>query len=976
MSRRFLVLLAALSLVATLLAPMGVAVAEQDDGAAADVPVSETGSYIVVMADDPLLATEGRDAVLRGQSQRRARQLEASHDAALEAVGAGADAKVNEYTVALNGFSAILDHEEAERLAARKDVKLVMPDELRQPQTDASPAYLGLTGPGNAHRRGVTGHNVVVGIIDTGIWPEHPSFADDGTYGRPPITGLPCEFGNTAHNADDAPFRCNRKLLGARQVLETYREVIGAEDFEFDSARDENGHGTHVASTAAGNANVPASLFGRSYGNVTGIAPRALIVAYKGLGDLGGFTSDLAAAIDQAVADGVDVINYSIGGGASLTGADDIAFLFAADAGVLVATSAGNSGPGASTVGGPGAVPWITTVGANTQRRSFEGTVTLGDGAVHRGVSVTEGTAGDAPIVDAADAGSVLCIPGELDEDVVAGAIVLCERGVIARVAKGEAVAQAGGVGMVMYEVTDAGDLHSDNHVVPSVHVYRSAGDEIRAYIQSADEPVARIEAGGTGVFDAAPSMTQFSSRGPNPVAASIIKPDITAPGIQILAGASPVNQPGGQLFQAIAGTSMSSPHVAGVFALMRQIHPDWSPAMVRSALMTTANPDVRDNDRVSQASPFAMGAGEVSPGQPQRLGSAWQPGLVYDADLYSYFGFLCEAEPTIFVNAEATCGAVSDLGYPTEAVDLNLPSIGVAELAGTQTITRTVTSVGGGRRLYRPVVEAPEGFDVSVSPRSFWIAPGEEVTYTVTMTNRSAPVGEWRFGSLTWRDLTGQYTVRSPIAVRGALFRAPAEVRGAGESGSVQFPISFGYTGDYTAAGHGLEPADVTSDTVVQDPDQSFDPNDGFSNAHPVEVSGAAHLRIAMPPEATHPNADLDIFVQAPDGRIVASSTRAGTDEQVDIAFPADGEWTVWVHGWAAPGGAVDYDLFTWVISATPGGTLTVERAPESAVLGASGTVEASWTDADAGRWHLGAVSHSDAGGPIGLTFVEVDNR
>ena len=233
-------------------------------------------------------------------------------------------------------------------------VVLVQPDVMRYKTTDSSPKFLGLTDRGGAWARGYTGEGVIVGIIDSGIWPEHPSFADDGSYPPLSIGSIPCEFGNTAHNPNDAPFTCNNKLLGARQMLETYRALIGAEPDEYDSARDDDGHGTHTASTAAGNAGVRADLYGIPRGRISGMAPRARIIAYKGLGNLGGFGSDLAAAIDQAVADGVDVINYSIGGGPSLLGADDFAFLFAADAGVFAATSAGNDGPGDATVGGPG----------------------------------------------------------------------------------------------------------------------------------------------------------------------------------------------------------------------------------------------------------------------------------------------------------------------------------------------------------------------------------------------------------------------------------------------------------------------------------------------------------------------------------------------------------------------------------------------------------------------------------------------
>jgi hypothetical protein len=187
---------------------------------------------------------------------------------------------------------------------------------------------------------------------------------------------------------------------------------------------------------------------------------------------------------------------------------------------------------------------------------------------------------------------------------------------------------------------------------------------------------------------------------------------------------------------------------------------------------------------------------------------------------------------------------------------------------------------------------------------------------------------------------------------------------------------VTFGYTGDYTAAAHGLEPATVTSDNVVQDPDQEFDPTDGFSNLHTFDLSGAAFFRIAMPPEATEPDADLDIFVYDPNGVQVATSTAGGTNELVDIEGPMDGTWSVYVHGWSAPGGDSDYDMYTWAISATPGGNLTIDSAPTSATLGAVETIDVSWTGATAGQWHLGAVLHTCGAGLTRLTLINVDNR
>ncbi len=966
-------------------------------------------SYIVVMAGDPAVAYDGGtagfaatkpehgkkfDAKSRAAKRYRA-HLVREHNNSLRAVGLGADLKLNDYSVALNGYSALLTTKEVEALRSQKNVLKVMKDELRKPLTDSSPGFLGLTQPGGAYASGLDGRGVVVGVIDTGIWPEHPSFADDGSFPAPAVGPLPCEFGvdvyddlddgsHEAVNPNDKPFTCNNKLIGAREELATYRAVIGADPDEYDSARDDEGHGTHTASTAAGDAGVDATVLGIPRGKVSGIAPRAQVVAYKALGNLGGFSSDLAAAIDQAVEDGVDVVNYSIGGGASLTGADDISFLFAADAGVFVASSAGNDGPGPGTIGGPASVPWLTSVGASTQSRFFQGTVVLGNGARYTGASITEGVA-SAPLVDAASLKNELCDPDARFSGSIKGKIVLCLRGVTDRIAKSRAVLAGGGVGMIMYERTDQGNLFTDSHFVPSVHVDNTPGLAIKAYIASTRNPTAQIIAKQVTTWPYAPSMTDFSSRGPDPVAQDIIKPDVTAPGIQILAGNSPTPDPGlpaGELFQAIAGTSMSSPHVAGLFALIKQAHPNWSAAEAKSALMTTARQDVLNNDRKSQAGPFDMGAGHVNPGRPGDTGTSFQPGLAYDAGFNQYLGFLCDADRSVFANPDATCANLASNGVPVTATDLNLPSIGVSQLAGAETVTRTVTSVAknAGVLRYDAQVSAPSGYTVTVSPSTLSLNRGQSATFKVTITNVSAPLGEWRFGSLTWKERDGQYAVRSPIAVKASKFKAPGEVTGSGVSGSLSFPVEFGYTGAYTAAAHGLVPATLTNANVKQDPDQTFDPSDtgaGGANAHTFNLSNVGVFRVAIPPEAVDdPDADLDVYVYNPSGTQVASSTLGGTDEEVTIQDPANGTWTVYVHGWQAPGGDTNYTLYSWAVSNASGGNLSVTAAPTSATIGATGTIGLSWSGATDGQWHLGAVSHNEGSTLLGRTLVEVDNR
>jgi subtilisin family serine protease len=976
-----------------------------------DVPVVEstTGSYVVVMTDDPLLADLARDDLDTAVAEAAADAIVASHDEVLAEEGISTDERIQSFTVAANGFAATLTYDQAVTLSSNPKVAMVLPDELQQPHTDASGEYLGLAVRGGAWDTGLTGEGVIVGVIDSGIWPEHPSFADDGTY--PPAPDLPealvdgtpsssCDFGNSAHNPNDAPFTCNNKLIGARQVLTTYRAVLGADPDEFDSARDDDGHGTHTASTAAGNAGVEAEIFGEEFGEISGIAPRARVIAYKGLGNLGGFSSDLAAAIDQAVADGVDVINYSVGGGPGLVGADTISFLFAADAGVFVATSAGNSGDQPFTIGGPADLPWVTTVAASTQERFFQGTITLSNGdepqrprrgnffailqwiqqwrawqksiSVELGASVTRGTDGSIDLVDAANAalpgttGSDLCLAGTLDPAKVAGKVVLCRRGGNGRVAKSETVHLAGGEGMILYNNSDSDNLFTDNFWVPTVHVDLTEGEATKAYIAAHADPQARIHRTGKETeIDYDPSITIFSSRGPNPSSQDIIKPDITAPGLQILAGNSPFPDPDqvpGELFQAIAGTSMSSPHVAGLFALLKQAHPDWTPAMAKSAMMTTADPKVRDNDRVSRADPFDTGSGHVRPGRVSRANSMFNPGVVYDAGFVDYLSFLCSAADFCFAP-------------PVPAKDLNYPSIAMSQVAGAETVTRTITSVADRTLTWRAQVEAPAGYAVTVEPSSATLAPGESLTFTVTAANTGAgAIDEWAFGALTW-TARGGYAARSPIAVQGTLFGAPGEVVGAGADGSVTFDVGFGYTGSYSAAPHGLSPNTPHVGEVAQDVDQTpFTEDDGAGLvAVPVAVTGTALARWEM--FSDNPNVDIDLYLVDPNGDLVAQSTSGGTAEQIDVLLPADGEYTLFIHGWAVGDTPFAYQLDQWLVPLAAGtGNLTVTAAPTAGNIGDVAQVTASWTGAAAGR-SLGAVSHTGPDGLLGLTVVAVDN-
>ncbi|WP_300675951.1 S8 family serine peptidase [Nocardioides sp.] len=989
------------------------------------VATSKHGTYVVLLKSDPLLGEFSQSQLSSSAAAKAQQAIVADHNEILSDAKVPSSAVTQDLTVAANGFSVETSHAAAMRLAADPKVAAVVPDELRtisgvessaatslaavnthhdrgraalptgrghkpgsKPGKGYKPTkegkvpteeqFLNLTGKGEAYDSKIDGTGVLVGVIDTGIWPEHPSFADDGTLPAAPDLGPDsCDFGNTAANKNDAAFTCNNKLVGARDMTTTYRAVQGAEPDEFVSARDDEGHGTHTASTAAGDANVKATIDGHYVDTTTGIAPRAQVIAYKALGNEGGFSSDLSAAIDQAVADGVGVINYSVGGGANLLGPDAISFLFASDAGVFASVSAGNDGPGESTLGGPADSPWVTAVAAGTEPRFYRGTIKLGNGTTLYGASVTK-TLGSKPIVDAADLGNQFCVGDTAFSASVKGKIVLCHRGSNGRVAKSLTVSDAGGVGMILanVDVPNKDNLFTDTFFVPTVHVDQVVGEKITAYIhKSGSRPATAAIVKTSEITNEpwkAPSVTVFSSRGESPTAASVVKPDITAPGIQIVAGASPYTDAGfvsGELFQAIAGTSMAAPQIAGIYALVKQAHPEWSPAEAKSALQTTASLDVRDNDRVSQATPFERGAGEVNPGVVSKPGM-FNPGLVYDAGHNDYLGFYCDAAPGIFTNAASTCATLKSQGVPTRTEDLNLPTIGIDAVVGSETVTRTVTNVSGKSITVRAdTKDAPAGYAVSVKPSTLTVAAGKTASFQVTVTNKGkATIGAWRFGNLTWKG--SGYTVNSSIAVKAAQVGTSTSVTGEGASGTLTVPVKFGYDGTYQAKASGLVASAPLNGSVTQDPDQKFGtPDDGTGVAKiPVTIGDVAYWRFGYTASG---NDDLDLYLLGPDGKVVASSTNGGTDELIELNHPAAGTYTVAVHGWKVTG-THQFSLDNWIVPSTPG-SLTVTSAPTSATVNGSGSVALSWTGASPAGTYYGVVDHTDGTQELAQTVVAV---
>ena len=662
----------------------------------------------------------------------------------------------------IGGISAVVPGSSIARIAKMDGVVAVYPDTLNQLQTDTSPGFIGaddawdaLGGQDNA------GEGVIVGVIDSGIWPEHPSVSDpdpDGNAYTAPAhwagsgTGDGCDFGNVAFNTNDAPFTCNNKLLGAYDMLATYNAVIGLIPTEFDSARDSNGHGTHTMTTSAGNGGVEATLLGVSRGTVSGIAPRASVVMYKGCGLDGCFSSDTSAAVAQAILDGVDVMNYSIsGGGSPYTDPVSLAFLDAYNAGMLVNPSAGNSGPGADTVAHR--EPWTLTVGASTTDRHFLSTVVLtadnADTLEMTGASVTGGIAVDTPVVFPPAGPGDLCLtpfaPGTFS-----GEIVICQRGTIARVAKSFNVAEGGAGGLLLHNPSAQG-LATDNHFIPSVHLENNDGDAMLAFMAS-HTGVTGTMTDGTASTVQGDKMAAFSSRGGAGQTLGISKPDVTAPGVQILAGHTPLpeNQDGGlpgQLFQSIQGTSMSAPHSTGSAALVKAAHPDWTPGQIKSALMMTATQDVVKEDGSTDADAFDFGSGRIQPSEA--------------------FG----------ARVSISESGANFLALQDELWDANYPSLYIPVFAGQNTVARTFENLTDSRQVYDFEIIAPSDlrviFGTVIDGRfhkkkngQFGVRPSSSKTHHIKVDGRDLEVGETRHAWIIMENQRGGERLVFPITV------------------------------------------------------------------------------------------------------------------------------------------------------------------------------------------------------------------
>ena len=1030
---------------------------------------SESGprsTYIVELATPPLAAYDGSIHALAATSPRLTGRpldpdaapvkrfralLDRSERQVLSSARAGRAPVLHRYRSAFSGFAARLTAGEAAGLAGSAGVVAVTPDTVSHPLADRhapppgddelgreTPAFLGLPagiwarlgGPARA------GEGVKIGVIDTGIYPEHPSFADkpvgaDGErYDGPAYTAPTGWKGICQAGANFPATSCNNKLIGARYFVEGF----GAQNLregEFLSPRDANGHGSHVAATAAGNYGVAPRIAGHNLGipAVSGIAPRARIAAYKvcwtGTAASGDAVegscmgSDAVAAIDAAVADGVDVINYSVGSAtAAVFGPVERAFLGAAAAGVFVANAAGNDGPKPGTIGSPTGVPWVTSVAATTLGRTFESTFVVTPGPRPGGTpaGAPEAVAGtgatltgglrDTALIDAATipakggeaAKAALCLPGSLDRTKVKGRAVLCQRGQNPRVEKSKVVQEAGGAGLVLANTKPEEDLVADLHWLPAVNVSAADGAAIRALLADGAQATVSLE-GGHPAAGPADRIAAFSSRGPETAVPDIAKPDLGAPGVNILAAGTPTPAGGerpGETFRIVSGTSMASPEVAGAAALLAQLEPDWTPAAIKSALMTSAESKITSEDGQKPAGPLDVGSGRIDPNR------AATPGLVVDTPVTDYVRYLKGQAPEAVPD-----GAVT----PLAAIDLNLPSVAFSHFTGAGTAVRTFTSVDPRPTSWTVSVEAPAGLVASVTPSSFDITPGATQPVTVAMRLDGAAPNAYTSGALLLTNTADRRTVRLPMSVQPVKVDAAPRLDAvaSGATGATLLRVRSGFDGTFSALGWGLVPGrripGQTVATAAAGRDHPWEPSDGV-RVYDVEVpAGAQMLAAAVTPGDTPDppgsdvdhdatDTDLDLYLlHSRDGKgfaatdVVARSTGPGSTESIALALPPAGSYRFAVVGFKTQKPSSTYNFTTWIgadptpddpasPSTTPG--LTVGGEPNEVTAGQGFDLSVAWSGLNVAGIYYGLVTYhdqtpADPRTPIAATLIRV---
>jgi subtilisin family serine protease len=986
---------AAVATTVSLTAPAATAATPSADGLtvvggstlSADPADYTSGTYIVQFAGDPAASYEGDvrgyaatkpakgtkiDADSAAVERYRARLVQQQKDA-LATVGAKAK---DNHSLVLNAVTTQLSAQQAAKLATVKGVVSINETQLLKPQTDQSPQFLKMPQLWkDAGGREGAGKGVVVGVVDSGIWYENKSFrAFDRRADNMPPKGWD---GECVLGADGSGEPCNGKIIGARYYVDGFGEENIADE-EYLSPRDGDGHGSHTASTAAGSVVRNVNVDGTDFGRISGMAPGAQIAAYKvcwtgnvpdTTDDDGCSNADSVSAIEDAVADGVDVINYSIGGTTEspVTDEVEIAFLNAAAAGVFVATSAGNNGPDESTLDHPS--PWLTTTAASTHKIN-EKKLVLGNGAEYIGASATNELPTQTPMVlsrDAAAAGATvddarLCALDSLDPAKVSGKLVVCERGVVDRVEKSLTVREAGGAGMVLINPT-ANSLNADLHYVPSIHLNDDAYAPVTAYVATpgATGAIVALDAddeSGTVV----PVAADFSSRGPSTTTGGdILKPDISAPGVDVLAATTPA-QHSGRDYDLSSGTSMASPHIAGIGAVLRQIHPKWSPMEIKSAIMTTAG------DTIGTTSPFDQGAGQVQPNK------ASAPGVVFDHDVEDWIGYLIH-------EGALDQGDFPDV-EPVAGTDLNQASIANGSVPGTFTTERTMTSTARNQAL-RFSASVPGWRVTTDTPLVTFNKAGETKTVSLTFTKlTTTAAGEWGTGSITWTG-ADKNRVRIPVALKATTIAlSNADIDGTGKpAGSETITALPGFSGTLTTQVAGMDgTVPVVDNTLVPNASafNSTAPAVGPSvKKYTMTTSDTTALRFSVDTESAGADYDLYVYVAGSYANgPVAVSGSAGGDEEITLTVGAGAAnglpLEIFVHHWGGAAGN-SYTYRDYNVGSTAVGNLTVDPATRQVTQGTPVDFTVAWNGLAADQSYFGWVNFAAPNGEGELAFVEV---
>ncbi|KAK8646614.1 hypothetical protein V6N13_120394 [Hibiscus sabdariffa] len=675
------------------------------------------------------------------------------------------------YRHVMHGFSARLTPSQASEIKKSPAHIAVQEEKSGKLFTTHSPRFMGLTHSSGLWNASSYGEGAIIGMIDSGVWPESESFNEKG---MPPV---PTRWKGKCHNSTINPFPCNKKLIGA-QVFIKGSQAAGESGSPDDTPRDFLGHGTHTTSTAAGNHVPGASQFGYAQGVARGIAPGAHVAMYKVSSGEFVAESDVLAAMDQAIADGVDVMSLSLGFGQTPYYQDVIAIasLSAIEKGIAVVCAAGNAGEPGTTLN---AAPWITTVGAGTLDRSFTATVTLGNDQTFEGKSKFPNRVLviDTPLYyGKSDFDKTICRPGALNESEVFGKVVFCDNNnsTYAFEQAEELARNGAAAGILISDSTrydDTGDFSIPSLILPS-----SSGALIKEYAtEAADNATVKIMRFVLTSFGTkpAPQVAHFSSRGPDPINPNILKPDIIAPGVDVLAAFPPTipvqqfdNYYLGSDYALLSGTSMSTPHVAGVTALLKAVHPEWSPAAIRSALMTTAyttdNNGTILTDQATNlpATPLDYGAGHISPNK------AMDPGLIYDIDWQGYVDFLCglgynetEMKAILRQNQWNCSQEGTDVNYPSFVAMFN------ASTPNVKNFTRVVTNVGDDQSVYNAVVETTSGMTIRVEPTTLTFTNKYQKQNFVVSVQAYGLASPVTYGYLKWVDQNG-HVVASPVVV------------------------------------------------------------------------------------------------------------------------------------------------------------------------------------------------------------------